>query len=199
MRVEDYNEFCDEVIRPYTEQIMSLAKIMGCENCIRVSERALSKVYVFYQRKRDEIKKNYMTPPVKALDRHKVAVCMAYAILRSRVMRVDRWRMPLPNEILMANEYLAIYTAINIIEQYKRDEIGEESGYKLIFPVTYHEVEGKNSVFIDNLCKSLFYAKKNLRSMDIFAYSAILFFVERYTDTIICFDEEREKLKKHLG
>ena len=87
----------------------------------------------------------------------------------------------------MANEYLAVYIAINIVEQYKRDEIRDE-GYNLIFPVTYHEYSSDTSVFIDNLCKSLYYLRNRIETMDIFAYSTILFFMERYTDTMLEFD-----------
>lgn len=36
--------------------------------------------------------------------------------------------------------------------------------------------------FVDNLCKSLHYIKPN--QINIFAYSTIFFFMERYTDTI---------------
>lgn len=185
MEIQDYNLFCLEVIKPYAEQIKIYAQETGHSQCIKLRERNYRKIYVHYQRKRKEIKNNYMEPPVKALDRHKVAACMIYAILRSEVIRVNKQITRLPNELLMANEYLAVYTAINIIEQYKRDEIGIESEYKLIFPTTYHEEDDKKSAFIDNLCKSLYYLRSKIKFMDIFAYSAILFFMEKYTDTIL--------------
>lgn len=54
----------------------------------------------------------------KALDRHKVASCMMYAVLKSRVLKVNRLVSHLPNRLLMANEYLAVYVGLNIIEQY---------------------------------------------------------------------------------
>lgn len=82
----------------------------------------------------------------------------------------------------MANEYLAVYIAVNIIEQYKRDELGYSLAYKLVFPLTCHEEDEKSSAFLDNLCKSLYYIKPN--QINIFAYSTIFFFMEQYTDTI---------------
>lgn len=193
MKVEDYNSFCTEVIKPYAEQIKTYAKDMGCAQCIRINERRFRKIYVHYQRKRNEIKSNYMMPPVKALDRHKVAACMVYAILRSKVIRVNKQIVHLPNELLMANEYLAVYVGINIVEQYKRDEIGGESKYKLFFPITYHEDDEEKSAFIDNLCKSLYYLKPKIKQMDIFAYSTIFFFIEKYTDTILDFEREKNE------
>lgn len=192
MEIQDYNLFCSRVIKPYVEQIKIYAQENGCSRSIQSNEHNYGKIYVHYQRKRNEIKNNYMAPPVKALDRHKVAACMIYAILRSKVIRVNTQITRLPNELLMANEYLAVYTAINIIEQYKRDEMGADSDYKLIFPITYHEEDEEKSAFIDNLCKSLYYLRAKIKSMDIFAYSAILFFMEKYTDTILDFNVEKD-------
>ena len=83
----------------------------------------------------------------------------------------------------MANEYLAVYIAINIVEQYKRDELGKDSEYKLIFPITYHEENEKTCVYLNNLCKGLYYIKP--KHIDIFAYSTIFFFMEKYTDIIV--------------
>lgn len=54
----------------------------------------------------------------------------------------------------------------------------------MIFPITYHETPSEESDFIDNLCKGLYYLRRKIDKMDIFAYSTILFFVEKYTDTI---------------
>lgn len=182
MKLEDYDDFCEKVILPYIEQIMLFAEDNNCKDCIKFNSRSLKKIYVYYQRKRDEIKYHYMALPARALDRHKVAACMLYAILESKVFRINKIRKTLPYQILMANEYLAAYIAINIIEQYKRDELGYSSAYKLVFPLTYHEDDENSSAFLDNLCKSLYYIKPN--QINIFAYSTIFFFMEKYTDII---------------
>ena len=182
MKLEDYDDFCKKVILPYIEQVIILAEDNNCKECIKFNSRSLQKIYVYYQRKRDEIKNHYMLPPAKALDRHKVAACMLYAILKGKVFRINKIKKTLPHQILMANEYLAVYIAVNIIEQYKRDELDYNSSYKLIFPLTYHEENGESSAFLDNLCKSLYYIKPN--QINIFAYSTIFFFMEKYTDTI---------------
>lgn len=182
MKLEDYDDFCKKVIFPYIEEIMLYAEDNNCKDCIKVNSRSLKKIYVYYQRKRDEIKNHYMSPPAKALDRHKVAACMLYAILKSKVFRINKLRKTLPYQILMANEYLAVYIAVNIIEQYKGDELGYNLAYKIVFPLTYHEDDEESSAFLDNLCKSLYYIKPN--QINIFAYSTVFFFMERYTDTI---------------
>lgn len=189
MKVEDFEDFCSKVIDNYIKELMEYQK---SHKCIIKSNMAKNNIFKFYQRKRDEIKKNYMVKPAqneKALDRHKVASCMMYAILKSRVLKVNRFVPHLPNKLLMANEYLAVYVGLNIIEQYRRDDGKKEPDNKLIFPITYHEVPSDEapsdeSDFIDNLCKGLYYLRRKIDNMDIFAYSTILFFVEKYTDTI---------------
>lgn len=188
MKVEDFEDFCVKVIDGYIGEFTECQKKY---KCIRKSVRARNNVFKFYQRKRDEIKDNYMeksTENETALDRHKVAACMMYAILKSRVLKVNRFVPHLPEKLLMANEYLAVYVGINIIEQYRLNEGKGELENKLIFPITYHETESIESDFIDNLCKSLYYLRHKIGTMDIFAYSSILFFIEKYTDTILEYD-----------
>lgn len=182
MKLEDYDDFCKKVILLYVEEIMLFAEDNNCKDCIKFNPCSLKKVFAYYQSKRDEIKNHYMSLPAKALDRHKVAACMLYAILKSKVFRINKIKKTLPYQILMANEYLAVYIAINIIEQYKVDELGNNLTYKLVFPLTYHENDEKCSAFLDNLCKGLYYIKPD--RINIFAYSTIFFLMEKYTDTI---------------
>lgn len=182
MQINDYDDFCEKVICFYIHEILEYAKQENCQECIKFNVHSKKKIYVNYQRKRDEIKNNYMEPPAKALDRHKVASCMLYAVLKSRVFRINKIKKKLPYYILMANEYLAVYVAINIIEQYKRDELGKDSEYKIVFPETYHENKEEVCPYLSNLCKGLYYL--NPKHIDIFAYSTIFFFMERYTDDL---------------
>lgn len=188
MKVEDFEDFCDKVIDIYIEEIKEYQKPY---KCIGVNKLARNSIFKFYQRKRDEIKNNYMEKPVKnekALDRHKVAACMMYAVLKSKVLWVNRFVPNLPNRLLMANEYLAVYVGVNIIEQYRIEDGKNEAENKLIFPITYHETNSGESDYIVNLCKGLYYLRRRIRAMDIFAYSNILFFIEKYTDTILNYD-----------
>lgn len=188
MRVEDFEDFCSKVIDSYIEELMEYQKPY---QCIILSNIAKNNIFKFYQRKRDEIKSSYMEKPAqneKALDRHKVASCMMYAVLKSKALKINRFIPHLPEELLMANEYLAVYVGLNIIEQYRLEDGKRKPENKLIFPITYHETDSKGSDFIDNLCKGLYYLRRNINKMDIFAYSAILFFIEKYTDTIIEYD-----------
>lgn len=124
-----------------------------------------------------------------ALDRHKVASCMIYAILKSKPFKVNRMVRNLPEKILLANEYLAFFVALNIVEMYKLDEMrdkGVESNYQIIIPRTYHEDDEENNTYESNFCKSLYYlSMENIKRYDVFAYADILFLLEKYTDTYL--------------
>lgn len=199
MKVEDFEDFCDKVIDNYIKEIKEYQKPY---KCIRVSRLGRNSIFKYYQRKRDEIKNNYMEKPIeneKALDRHKVAACMMYAILKSKVLWVNRFVPNLPGRLLMANEYLAVYVGVNIIEQYRIEDGKDGTESKLIFPITYHETNPEESDYVVNLCKGLYYLRRRIRTMDIFAYSNILFFIEKYTDTIFNYDAiiKFEKLNEH--
>lgn len=108
---------------------------------------------------------------------------MMYAVLKSRVLKINRFIPHLPHRLLMANEYLAVYVGLNIIGQYRISDGLEEPESRLILPVTYHEIDSEESDFPDSFCKALYYLRYRLRNMDIFAYANILFFIEKYTDT----------------
>lgn len=189
MRVEDFEDFCAQVIDKYIDGYREYQKDY---KCLYECKFAKSRIFRYYQRKRDVIKNNYMENPgdaEKSLDRHKVAACMMYAILKCRIWKVNRFVPHLPDKLLMANEYLAVYVAINIMEQYRIDDGKSASEYKIIFPITYHETSSGESDYLSNLCKSLYYLRHKVWTMDIFAYSNIMFFLEKYTDTVLTHDK----------
>lgn len=127
--------------------------------------------------------KQYMSGDMKPMDRHKIAANFMCSILKARVIRVNRLIPNLPIELLMANEYLAFYVAVSIVENYKRDLTGNEDYILDLFPETYIENEGFDS-YIQNTCKALFYIKR-YEIKDIFAYANLLFWLEKYTDVKI--------------
>lgn len=186
MQRADYGDFYDTVIRRYIDEITADCSF---SECVDRGLRYKYKIYKCYQEKRDSIKKKYMRKTDDAaLDRHKVAACMMYAILKVQPIKVNRFIWNLPERKLLANEYLAFYVALNIIAMYKRDELRnahseEAANYKLVVPKTYHEGDGSD--FESNTCRALYYLRlRGLNGFDIFAYATILFMIEKYADTI---------------
>lgn len=198
MKIDSFNEYYDKVICYYINEI----KNNDNYRCIKpVSRRAKSRVYRYYQNKRDELRRVYMKSSSQPLDRHKVASCMLYAILRAKVIRVNRWKADLPDFLLMANEHLAISIALNIVELYRFNDYAKmhdecvdmrhADNIEIVLPKTYHETAEDSTsfcTFMCNMCKSLYYVKK-IKFFDVFAYANILFQLEKYTDTIIEIDE----------
>lgn len=90
MKIEDFEDFCLKVIDAYIKDIEDYEEKIDCK-CIKVRTHAKSRIFKYYQRKRDIIKNNYMEKTAVSLDRHKVAACMMYAVLRSRVLRVNEF------------------------------------------------------------------------------------------------------------
>lgn len=201
MKRDDYNDFYEKVINQCIIGIEAYAKDkIPNKNCLSRRNNAQTKIYNNYQNKRDFVISNYMSKKsTVALDRHKVASCMIYAILKAKPIKVKRWVNNLPEKVLLSNEYLAFFVALNIIEMYKTDEKRENGimdEYQIIIPKTYHEDCSKNNTYESNFCKSLYYISiKNMKQYDIFAYADILFLLEKYTDTYLELVKAKENLK----
>lgn len=191
MKLDDYNDFYEMVIEECIKGIEDYAKItVPNKKCLKRKKNIKKKIYDNYQRKRDYIRCNYMTKKAEvALDRHKVASCMIYAILKVNPLYVNRMIASLPEKILLSNQYLAFFVALNIIEMYKLDEMkdsGSIEEYQIVIPKTYHEDVNIENTYESNFCKSLYYLSiRNINSYDVFAYADILFLLEKYTDTFM--------------
>lgn len=180
----DYDDFFSIVIRPCIDKIIVETEQYGCHY---VGGKCQNSIYHHYQNKRDFIKDRYMKKAEDAaLDRHKVAVCMMYAILKTKPIKVNRFIPDLPEKALLANEYLAFFVSLNILEMYRKDQLGENADCEIILPRTYHEDSENKSDFLSNTCKALYYiGLQGIEKLDVFAYSSILFLLEKYTDSFI--------------
>ena len=141
------------------------------------------KIFEYYQEMRDYIRCNYMSKKIDvALDRHKVAACMMYAILKAKPLKINRKIPSLDEKILLANEYLALYVALNIVVMYKMDQCQLKEGeYEILFPETYFNDPSND--YVTNYCRTLYYvSRENLNKFEVLAHSNILFLLEKYTD-----------------
>ncbi len=168
---ETFKSFRERVIDRYVAELETLDNV-GALTC---HKNRIDYIYKHYERKRLEIRRFFMNIETKPMDRHKIGACIMYATLKSNVFSVNRLIDKLPGKLLMANEYLATYLALSVVESYKMDELNNQ--YWLIkIPSTYH-----GDAYIENLCKAL-YCIPSINCFDIFAYSNILFLLEKYTD-----------------
>lgn len=185
MTKEYFEELRDNVIMPFVEDLL---KIDADYNCLKLNKSALNKIYYNYEQKRQTIRRYFMNIETKPMDRHKIGSVMLYAVIKSHVFSINLTKRRLPHELLMANEYLAVYMALTMVDAYRRDAYYcddsrknqiKENEWLLKLPATFHE-ETSNS-YINNLCKALYYVK-NPNNIDIFAYANIFYLLEVYTN-----------------
>lgn len=173
MEKEVFNHYRNNIVNEYVSDLQKL-DTMGA---LVYHKARAKKIYKYYEKKRLEIRRFFMCEETKPMDRHKIGASIMYATLKSKVFSVNRMIPSLPEQILMANEYLAVYLALGIIESYKRDELKKDD-WLIKIPEAYH---GGEDAYIKLLCKAL-YCIPSINHFDIFAYSNILFLLEKYTD-----------------
>lgn len=184
MTKECFQQLYSQIIYPYIEDLINLDKKSG-SNCLKFKKKKVGQIFRNYENQRKIIRKFFMKLETKPMDRHKIGSVLMYSILKSRVFKITKTaRQTLPSKLLMANEYLAVFVALNIVESYRIDENdynykSDYEKYCLIIPKTFHN--GSPDAYIDNLCKALYYLK-NIKDFDIFAYANILFLLETYTN-----------------
>lgn len=204
MKYEDYENFYKIVIKGYIDELLEFDS--QCK-ALTLNKKACKAIYNYYEKKRIEIRTVYMADSSKPIDRHKTAACMMYAILKAKVFTVNKFIPCLPEPIRLANEYLAFYVAINIIEQYKRTDVvngeRENGNYQLIIPSTFYESQANQMTgevensFISSICLTLANIK-NLNFFDVFSYSTIMFLLEKNTDNIICQNKVIDDLRRKV-
>lgn len=189
-----FQDIWKDVISKYVDEIESIDELSGY-NCLKFRKYKVNRIYHYYEKKRLEIRRYFMNLESKPMDRHKIGAVLIYAILRSNLFQIKkRAKCSLPEQLLMANQYLALYVGLSVVESYKRDdyisthkELPQEdidkqrSSWELILPHTYHGDSA--GAYIHTTCKALYYNTRSA-NFDVFAYANILFLLERYTDTV---------------
>lgn len=187
MDILDFNSFKEKVLNVYIKELKELDGV----GCLTINQKAIDKIYIYYQRLRNTVRTLYMknNSGDLSLDRHKVGSCIMYGILCSKIIHVNKSIPDLPPYLLMANQYLAVNVAINVVEMYRLTD-GKEN-YKIKLPVSYHKND--NLTFLYEFCTTLYHLKPK-KHFDVFAYATILFQLEHLTDYVLSDEVNREKL-----
>ncbi len=187
MTRNDFDFFTKKIIYEFYKELKQIDSKRFNSKAIKLNQKKMPLVYLNYESFRKNIRKLYMTVESKPMDRHKIASNMMFSILKAQVVKVNRLVPNLPLELLLANEYIAFYCAINIIEIYKRD-LGFDN-YSILFPDTYIEGEGKTS-YLENTCKALYYTK-SYKISNVLLFANTLFMLEKYTDEVLGIKENK--------
>lgn len=148
---------------------------------IRRKRRDIKALYRRYQHERSKFYR-YMDYNVTALDGHKVASCFIYAFLKHNLIKINRLKKRLPFELLLANEYLAVTVAFDVVAMYHCDENEGDKNFEIVVPTTKHDKKDQSG-YIRYLCEALYYLRSCSR-YDLFAYANILFLLEKYTELV---------------
>lgn len=171
------------IIEQYIKDLLKIDKESG-NDCLKYRKNKLNKVYKIYEKERRTIRKYFMNSESQPIDRHKIGSVLIYSILKSHIFKVTKIaKQHLLPVLLMANEYLAIYVALSVVESYITEENNLEANNskkvkQLEIPMTFHNND--SNAYIDNLCQALYYLRNN-KEFDVFAYANILFLLEAYT------------------
>lgn len=165
--------------------ILGLYNEITPQDDLYIKARSKKKIFKKYQKQKTYLKLNYMENPNTHLDRHKIAACMLYAIVKVhpiRIKRVSIWKNYLNGkkftpEYLMLNEYLGLYTAFSIVESFRAYEQSEENevGFKrkgIVQPIT---TNGEDYIY--NTCLDLYLSRKK-NKINVLTFANVFFLLE---------------------
>ncbi len=178
MKREKFNQI-------YNNLIMNLRNDLDSEHITKLKIFSSERIFDKYQKERSKIKKYYMKNPNENIDRHKIAACMLFAImsiypvyvpLKYRVKNFLK-RDTFSIELSYINEYIAIYTALSILDNFfvqdKIDGILDEHRHRIYIPETFCDDYG----YLLNMCIDLKFGKMK-KKINILTYSNIFFLME---------------------
>lgn len=178
MEKETYNRIWSNIVLPIYNNISD-----GDDN-ISFNEKNKNKIFKRYIRIRDKIKKKYMEDSDSNIDRHKIASVMMVAIEEVYPIKVSKkyifqlWKSKkeLDKRYVYANETLALFTALSILENYKDYGIDgkiEMSRNSITLPETFND-----SDYAMNTCIDLYFGKRS-KNINILTFSNVFFLLEK--------------------
>ena len=158
--------------------------ISNGDNNISFNKNSRNKIFKRYIKIRDNIKKKYMEDSDANIDRHKIASIMMVAIEEVYPIKVSKkyifklWksRKELDKRYIYANETLAFFTALSIIENYKDYGIDgkiEMTRKSITLPETFND-----SDYAMNTCIDLYFGKRS-KNINILTFSNVFFLLEK--------------------
>ncbi len=178
MEKETYDRIWENIIFPIYDNIRN------GDNNISLNEKSRNKIFKSYIKIRDNIKKKYMENADSNIDRHKIASIMMVAIEEVYPIKVSKkyifklWKSKkeLDKRYVYANETLAFFTALSIIENYKDYGIDgkiEMTRKSITLPETFNE-----SDYAMNTCIDLYFGKRS-KNINILTFSNVFFLLEK--------------------
>ena len=190
MTYEKYNEFWKNIFLPTMSEI-------DTDKVCKLKSNAFDKIYMQYQNQRKYIHDNYMEDADSYIDRHKIAACLMCSIERIQPLKIPlkfqlqllKSKEKLTKIQSYANEYLAFYSAISILDNfYEYDQsknILHTRRKKIDIPKTFND----NNDYVFDFCLDLYFANQK-KMLNVLAYANVFFLLEYNFNS----DDFQEKL-----
>lgn len=183
MTYEKFSEFWKNIFIPTISEI-------DIDNIYKLKANAFDKIYMHYQRQRKYIHDNYMMDADANIDRHKIAACLMCSI-----EKIQPLKLPLKFQLQLlksngkltkfqsyANEYLAFYSAVSILDNFYLYDESKNKFYKnrkkIVIPNTFND----NNDYVFDFCLDLYFANQR-KMLNLLAYANIFFLLEYNFDS----------------
>lgn len=173
----------------WNQVVLSIFDDMNVDGTLTLKRNAKKRVYSQYQKEKTFIKTNYMIAEDTHLDRHKIASCVLYAIMKvypvqinmSAIWKKHKEKGKFNKEYQLLNEYLSLYTAFSIIESFRQygishqDEEYPTKGFvrnRISMPYTSNGQD-----YLYNTCLDLYFSKQR-HKINVLTLSNVFFLLE---------------------
>lgn len=169
----------------YNSIIVQIKADIDNSNTCKFKLKSAERIFNNYQNEKYKLKKYFMLNEEDNIDRHKIAACMMYAIMKVYPIYIPLHirlqafakKQKFSLELSYANEYLAIMTAISILDNFYnqdlQDGILNPRRRKIVIPETFNDDYG----FIFNTCIDLKFGKRN-NNINILTFANLFFLME---------------------
>ena len=118
------------------------------------------------------------------LDRHKIAACIMSAIVKVQPIKIKKRNLlrryfdkkPYEKKFTLLNEYLALYTALSVVESFRQDDIkNQRMGFDR--PGVCQPMTTNGESYIHNTCLDLYFAKRH-NKINVLTFANVFFLLE---------------------
>lgn len=175
----------DKFEKIYNNCIVNLKNDLDPEQITRFKIFSSQRIFLSYQLEKHRIKKYYMRNSQENIDRHKIASSMLYSIMKISPAYIPITKKikkffkgeKFSREISYINEYIAIYTALSILDNFylqdEKDGVLDSRRHRIYIPETFSDDYG----YIFNTCIDLKFGKVK-KKINTLTYSNIFFLLE---------------------
>lgn len=166
-RAQNYEVIWKEIIEP------SLKYVIENNANYKIKENSKSELLAAYKTFNDLCRTKYMLDPNKILDRHKVATCYIYAVIKVEPIITDF--IPLENDTFSTiNEKLAIMVGLSVLKAFCDNDLNDINfGTQFIYPTAMH------GNYYENFAVELYFTKTE-NNYNILSLSHTLYLLEMY-------------------